>query len=429
MSNSPLQRTEDLLWLRQCAAVDGNTYDRLLLHLLERVESLEARPIPGTVELVSSTPEAAPVATDGQRLAMRSWSSHGPTFDSDLVEFGRNCLNLGRQHGAAQLLSLEKELERERLRLAACGVVAMADTPESAAKARDIDPSFQSASLDDVARQVDALMEARAALAQPEGEGPTLDKIDEMELLRVYCNARRAYCHDGPEHINWQRDAERGATLAGLGAVLARWGHPAALPAPEHVGGSINDEQRETVRAAVAEALGDTYDCTRVWEAWQVGTMGPDDFVLVAEDDDRVAEIADAAIEAICPTAPPAPEVGEVGLLVDRLNQVAGDFEFLCNKIVNGECRTLACLRRGGYDDELCSARCIKPPDPLVATCPALEKAGAMRRAATLLQQSRWSRKRKLAGEQSQRLSAIPYLPHGGSASKPAAKSSPSPPS
>jgi hypothetical protein len=62
---------------------------------------------------------------------------------------------------------------------------------------------------------------APAALAQPE------------ELLRVYCNARRAYCHDGPEHIDWQRDAERGATLAGLGAVLTRWGRPAAPPAPE----------------------------------------------------------------------------------------------------------------------------------------------------------------------------------------------------
>jgi hypothetical protein len=33
---------------------------------------------------------------------MRSWSSHGPTFDSDLVEFGRAVYNLGRQHGAAQ---------------------------------------------------------------------------------------------------------------------------------------------------------------------------------------------------------------------------------------------------------------------------------------------------------------------------------------
>jgi hypothetical protein len=161
----------------------------------------------------------------------------------------------------------------------------------------------------------------------------------------------------------------------------------AALAQPEHAGGSINDEQREAVRAAVTEALGGAYDCIRVWEAWQVGTMGPDDFVLVAEDDDRVAEIADAAIEAMRPATPPAPEAGEVGLLVDRLNQVAGDFDFLCNKIVNGECRALTCLRRGGYDDDLCRARGIKPPDPSVATCPALEQAGAVRRAATLLQQ------------------------------------------
>jgi hypothetical protein len=50
--SSPLS-PEDLAWLRQCAAVDGNTYDRLLLHLLERLEALEARPIPGAVELAA----------------------------------------------------------------------------------------------------------------------------------------------------------------------------------------------------------------------------------------------------------------------------------------------------------------------------------------------------------------------------------------
>ena len=49
-----------------------------------------------------TTPEAAPVVTDEKLLAMRSWSSYGSTIESDLVEFGRNCYNLGRQHGAAQ---------------------------------------------------------------------------------------------------------------------------------------------------------------------------------------------------------------------------------------------------------------------------------------------------------------------------------------
>jgi hypothetical protein len=101
---------------------------------------------------------------------------------------------------------------------------------------------------------------------------------------------------------------------------LARWGRPAER---EDVGGSITDGQREAVRAAVAEALGDTYDCIRVWEAWRVGTMGPDDFVLVAEDDDRVAEIADAAIEALRSATPPAPDVEEGEELAEFLNALA----------------------------------------------------------------------------------------------------------
>jgi hypothetical protein len=40
--------------------------------------------------------------------------------------------------------------------------------------------------------------------------------------------------------------------------------------------------------------------------------MGPDDFVPVAEDSDRVAEIADAAIDAIRAIPLPAPQAGEV---------------------------------------------------------------------------------------------------------------------
>ena len=58
------------------------------------------------------------------------------------------------------------------------------------------------------------------------------------------------------------------------------------------------EEAREAVIEAVAEALGDAYDCTRVWGAWSYGTMGPDDFVSVAGQADRLAEIADSAIAA-----------------------------------------------------------------------------------------------------------------------------------
>jgi hypothetical protein len=65
----------------------------------------------------------------------------------------------------------------------------------------------------------------------------------------------------------------------------------------------ITEEMREKVREAVAEAVGDAYDCTRVWSAWSYGTMGEDDFVPVADQADRIAEIADAAIAALTSNA------------------------------------------------------------------------------------------------------------------------------
>lgn len=67
------------------------------------------------------------------------------------------------------------------------------------------------------------------------------------------------------------------------------------------------DAQKEAVMEAIADALGEAYDCTRVWAAWSHGTMGPDDFALVAEDSDRLAELADAAIAVMCP----APAAGD----------------------------------------------------------------------------------------------------------------------
>ena len=65
----------------------------------------------------------------------------------------------------------------------------------------------------------------------------------------------------------------------------------------------ITEELRQAVIEAVAGALGDAYDCTRVWSAWSYGTMGEDDFSLVAEDDSRLAEIADAALSAVTANA------------------------------------------------------------------------------------------------------------------------------
>jgi hypothetical protein len=112
-----------------------------------------------------------------------------------------------------RIAELEAELERERLRLAACGVVAMADTPESAYQARDIHQDLWSASLDDVIRQVDALMALRSAI-EPVPVAERLPGPTDEELWELYDEMGGV-----PEDSAWCLKYAR--------AVLARWGnHP-----------------------------------------------------------------------------------------------------------------------------------------------------------------------------------------------------------
>lgn len=56
--------------------------------------------------------------------------------------------------------------------------------------------------------------------------------------------------------------------------------------------------QMTAVRDALAASLGDTYDCTRVWSAWSVGTMSQDDFTAITEDEDRLQELTIVALDA-----------------------------------------------------------------------------------------------------------------------------------
>jgi hypothetical protein len=70
------------------------------------------------------------------------------------------------------------DLETERLRLAACGVVAMANTPESAARVRDILPKYFSASLHSVMGAVDREMDLRV-------------EIERLRALQAACIAWR----------------------------------------------------------------------------------------------------------------------------------------------------------------------------------------------------------------------------------------------
>ena len=82
--------------------------------------------------------------------------------------------------------ALTDELERERMRLAACGVVALADAVESAKQAREIHNDYKSASCGDVARRVDefiALRTERDALRKQMEQGDDKPAIPEDMTL------------------------------------------------------------------------------------------------------------------------------------------------------------------------------------------------------------------------------------------------------
>lgn len=66
--------------------------------------------------------------------------------------------------------ALRAQVEVERMRLAACGVVAGANTPESAARHRQMHADYRSASCDDVAATVDREMALRAQVEAARAE-------------------------------------------------------------------------------------------------------------------------------------------------------------------------------------------------------------------------------------------------------------------
>ena len=111
------------------------------------------------------------------------------------------------------------------------------------------------------------------------GHGIGIEPGESVEsAFRRYCAEHRlAFIGEcGP----WTREALRAA----------------AQPAAQS---TVDEAVRQRVREAVAGAIGEqAFDCTRVWSAWGVGTMTEDDFELIAQNDTRIAEIADAALAA-----------------------------------------------------------------------------------------------------------------------------------
>lgn len=123
---------------------------------------------------------------------------------------------------AAEIEYLRQQLETERIRLAACGCVAMANTPESAAKTREMLPQYRSASCDDVAAAVDREMALRQQLSEA------------LAAIKMKDDALRAANHSCVEDWPLLREAfavqpDDSALKAWIGepvAIMGSHGHP-----------------------------------------------------------------------------------------------------------------------------------------------------------------------------------------------------------
>lgn len=102
-----------------------------------------------------------------QRDELQQWKAEQLIVESqwDTQAIGKELnLPLGSSIHAGILPAVQQlkaALEREQMRLVACDVIAMCDTPESAAEARKMHQDYESAALDSVKRRVDECIALR----------------------------------------------------------------------------------------------------------------------------------------------------------------------------------------------------------------------------------------------------------------------------
>jgi hypothetical protein len=121
-------KPETMDWLRKTATFDGANYSQVLLGLLERVEVLEQRPIPGFVELAAPTPEAA------SPLALSDALSQAECALSDIAEgketnAAPNTFEWAEQRCAEALAIIRPVMQQHKIRTSEWPPVSHPTTP------------------------------------------------------------------------------------------------------------------------------------------------------------------------------------------------------------------------------------------------------------------------------------------------------------
>ena len=127
------------------------------------------------------------------------------------------------------------------------------------------------------------------------------------QLKSVLCGPEGKCCISGSDDDRHLIDS----ALAELAQATAAPAQPVAEPANGTAYAELPD--RQELIDVITRGLHDTYHCTRVWEAWNVGTMTEEDFGPVG-DSDTPAELADAVLSILAShgQAPATKQVREV---------------------------------------------------------------------------------------------------------------------
>lgn len=165
--------------------------------------------------------EAWDIEKDALRTFAMADMFHVEQANSDVEWFAQENIKLYNFYEerdatqAARIQQLEKELETERMRLAACGVVALANTVDSAATAREMHPDYMSASCQDVINAVDREMALREEVGR-------LTKQIEEGLPRLM-----QQCHDLREEVERLKEEleenNSDAAVAAIKYALEHW--------------------------------------------------------------------------------------------------------------------------------------------------------------------------------------------------------------
>lgn len=196
------------------------------------------------LEVVAWQDAENPLYTTAERRQMHRWATDG----YPVVEL---CRLSDAQRAIAELRG---ECERLRMQLAACGVVALANTPESASEARQMHQDYMSASCSDVAGAVDREMTLRQQLAERDAEIMEQCRLNgmgaERELkLMTQRDKLAGLLRDARELID-HGDFREGYCMCGSGVEGHSLGDGhAPVDAGEYYAGQV----RERIDAALAE--------------------------------------------------------------------------------------------------------------------------------------------------------------------------------